>query len=445
MFKVFFRIYGFIFCGALGVLAIWYFVHSQITSQMMTGNLRERYRASYILLEDALAPHPESQWKVQFEQITQRFPYPAQLLEINTSDEVRQLPEVHRQLLDEGKIITLPARQASGLRILKRLGTSKHAVLFDFPGPSSDRLIVPLFFTTLELLLFAVIMYLWVRPFWRDLTALAAASERISNGDFGERVNLPINSALYPLARSFNLMTQRIAALVESHKGLTNAIAHEFRTPLTRLRFRQELAVEAETLNDKDAHLHKMDSSLNQLTHLSNELLEFARMDREVPALHRQLVSAPALLSSAIEEAQELAETKGKRVEVTGFTDAVHLDADPFQIERALSNLVRNAVDHCVDKVAVGIASTDSATWFTVEDDGQGIQENMREKVFEPFVRLGEGRSGEVDGFGLGLAIVRQIVELHGGRAVISASDLGGARVQLEIPSASPASQREVK
>ncbi|MDX2220835.1 MAG: ATP-binding protein [Burkholderiales bacterium] len=435
MFKVFFRIYGFIFCGALAVFAIWYFVHSQITSQMMTGNLRERYRASYILLEDALSPYPESQWKEQFKRITQRFPYPAQLIEIRNSEEVRQLPEVHRQLLDEGRIITLPTQRTAGLRILKRIDASGYAVLFDFPGPSSDRLIVPLIFTTIELLLFAVIMYLWVRPFWRDLTTLAAASERISKGEFGERVNLPGNSALFPLARSFNLMTQRIAALVESHKGLTNAIAHEFRTPLTRLRFRQELAVEAETLTEKNTHLHKMDASLNQLTHLSNELLEFARMNREAPTLHRQPVSAQALLTSIVEEARELAGSREKLIDVTGTTDVGQFDADPFQIERALSNLVRNAVEHCAGKIAVNITWKAPFVVLSVADDGPGIREDMREKVFEPFVRLGEERSGEVDGFGLGLAIVRQIAALHGGHAVIAASEMGGALVQIQIPS----------
>lgn len=110
------------------------------------------------------------------------------------------------------------------------------------------------------------------------------------------------------------------------------------------------------------------------------------------------------------------------------------LSADRALLRRAVQNLLGNALRHAHSRVVVQLREAPGGVRIAVEDDGPGVPESQRERIFEPFSRLDETRSKSSGGYGLGLAIVRRIAERHGGRIACGAAALGGARFELELP-----------
>jgi two-component system, OmpR family, sensor kinase ParS len=217
-----------------------------------------------------------------------------------------------------------------------------------------------------------------------------------------------------------------------SHKQLTNAISHEFRTPITRLRFRHELAISAATLAEKDHELHAMDSAIDQLDDLSTELLEYARLDREEPQLDRAAIDVAPWLEELVGEANDVAESSKRQVVVRSLISTESVEGDYRYLSRAAANLLRNAVRYANSRVEISVIKQDDRCVLIVDDDGPGIAQADRDRVFEPFSRLDKSRDRASGGFGIGLAIVQQIARWHGGTASIETAELGGARLCFE-------------
>jgi signal transduction histidine kinase len=225
-------------------------------------------------------------------------------------------------------------------------------------------------------------------------------------------------------------MAGRIAALLQSHRTLTSAVSHELRTPLARLRFSHSLAREELDAEPKDRYLARMDRDLAEMDELTSELLDYARLERGAPALELQTVPAEAWLEDVLADAREGPGAEGTpRVEADVAVEA--LRCEPRYMGRAVANLVRNAVRHARARVRVLVESDASRTVIHVDDDGCGVPAQDRERLFQPFVRLDRSRDRASGGFGLGLAIVRQVARWHGGDASIGESPLGGARVTI--------------
>jgi two-component system OmpR family sensor kinase len=115
---------------------------------------------------------------------------------------------------------------------------------------------------------------------------------------------------------------------------------------------------------------------------------------------------------------------------------AVNIEADPRLLGRALSNLLRNAQKYATGRIAVAAGRIGGQVTIAVEDDGPGIPDEERERIFEPFYRLDRSRDRATGGFGLGLSIVRKAVLLHGGSVHVERSGLGGARFVVSLPAA---------
>jgi signal transduction histidine kinase len=279
--------------------------------------------------------------------------------------------------------------------------------------------------------MYALAVGLWLTLFWGDMKKLVGAAGRVGEGEFDFDVKVRKGTALRPLADAFNLMKARVSALLSSHRNLTNAISHEFRTPITRLRFRHEMAMDAATVEEKNKQLRAMDSAIDQLDELSTELLEYARLDRESPKLDPGPIDTTAWLEDLAAEARELAEAEGRQIEIAVYADVECADGDYRYLSRAASNLLRNAVRYARHQVQIRVDRESGRPALHVDDDGPGIPAAEREHLFEPFARLDKSRDRQSGGFGMGLAIVRQIARWHGGTATISESRLGGARVSL--------------
>ncbi len=334
--------------------------------------------------------------------------------------------------LERGDIVVLE-RAGGGFHLLKRLRGGHYAAAIEFPGPDNERIKLVTYAVnwTTEFLIVAVLVWFWVRPFWRDLTGLTAAAEQVGGGKFEARVRTSRGSALSSLALAFNAMAGRIGALLQSHRTLTSAVSHELRTPLARLRFSHSLAREDASLEAKDRYLAQMEKDIGELDELTSELLDYAKLERGTPDIRLQNVPVAPWLEDVIADARQSARAESHAASIQQSVGVETLRCEPRYMARAVVNLLRNAVGHARGVVLVSIGTEGSRAIIHVDDDGAGIPATERERLFEPFARLEASRDRATGGFGLGLAIVRQVARWHGGDASISDSPLGGTRVTI--------------
>jgi len=439
--KLFLKLWLLILLTSLTSFKIQEAVFDRVYAQSMASNSNERFRRIYAYIEEILRPFPQAEWPERFRQMQQRvgspqeFMGPSRLIRLS---ELAAEPGIDAEALARVKSqqpLVRPLSGRSGSEIFHTIFGTDYVVVLESPmvkNPPMYGVLTPSQFTWIvESSLYALAVGLWLTLFWRDMKKLDRAAGEVGEGRFHFNLDIRKGAALYPLADSFNKMKERIAALLGSHRNLTNAISHEFRTPITRLRFRHELAIQARTAEEKDRELQLMDSAIDQLDDLSTELLEYARLDREQPKLDIAPIDAEPWLNELAEEAREVASATGRQVQIAVRADCEGLDGDHRYLSRAAANLLHNAVRYAKQRIELRVEMQDGKRWLHVDDDGSVIPPAERERLFEPFARLDQSRDRQSGGFGIGLAIVRQIARWHGGTATISESSLGGTRVSL--------------
>ncbi len=265
----------------------------------------------------------------------------------------------------------------------------------------------------------------------RQLAKVERATIQLAAGELGARVDNrdgPSNE----LATAFNVMAERLERLVRSRDELVQAVSHELGSPLARLRFRIALLDEPASGDEREERLAAMTRELDALDELVAELLRYVQSDEL--ALERQRFDPTRPLADLAELAR-LEATEEREVEVAVPADA-EVFADQRLFLRAVENVLRNAARHARAKVRLEVHQEDDHVRVAVHDDGPGIPEEQREAVVAPFARLSPERDRKTGGVGLGLAIVRRIMDRHGGALRIETSDLGGACVVTCWPGA---------
>jgi len=287
----------------------------------------------------------------------------------------------------------------------------------------------------LTLLFYAVIalvLMLWIWPLARDLRALERAAARFGDRNWSFEASIKPHSQIYPLAQTFRRMAERIDRLIGSHKEMSNAVSHEIKTPLSRMQFEIELAQRAHSNAEVERALGNIKADIAAINDLVRATLEYAILDRANVALnygsHDFTILVPAIADYVRRDA---------RPEVLISTnvqeDAHQVVCDVHLMESVLKNLLYNAVRYAKREVAVTFRFDAARYELLVEDDGPGIPEPDRDRVFDSFVQL-ERDASKKKGYGVGLAIVKRAVEWHRGEVSIARSTLGGARVCATWP-----------
>lgn len=287
----------------------------------------------------------------------------------------------------------------------------------------------------LSLIVGIILLVLWALPLWRDLDRLRNATLRMGQGELGARVRLSRLAGMRHVGESFNQMAERISALVENQRSLTNAVSHELRTPLARLSFEVALLGQDQHLPRRHQILRDMQADICELETLVAELLVYARLERPGDDTVRlETVDTCDWLGEALAQVAHQAEARGILCHVhRDYPPRVRLH--PRYMSRALLNLVQNAVRYASRHVEVRLSQCPAGGFeLIVDDDGGGIAPADRARVFEPFIRLDESRDRGTGGAGLGLAIVWRVAANHGGGIEIHDSPLGGARFVLRWP-----------
>jgi signal transduction histidine kinase len=277
----------------------------------------------------------------------------------------------------------------------------------------------------------AVITWVVVGRALAPVEAIRAEVDAISATALHRRVpDPPADDELGRLARTMNRMLERLERAQARQRRLVSDASHELRSPVAAIRQHAEVALAhpdrtttselAETVLAEDLRLQR----------LAEDLLLLTRADEHTLGLRRRPVDLDDLV---FDEARRLRGVSGLRVD-TSAVSAGRVDGDAAGLRRVLRNLGDNAVRHAGTQVAFSVAERDGVVRLRVDDDGPGIPEADRERVFERFVRLDDARARDDGGSGLGLAIVAELVAAHGGTVAVTPSPAGGTRVEVTLP-----------
>jgi signal transduction histidine kinase len=269
-----------------------------------------------------------------------------------------------------------------------------------------------------------------VRRLTRRLETLKQGVQRFGEGALGQRVDASGRDEVAAVAASFNQAAQRIEALVTSHKNLLANASHELRSPLARMKMALSLLDETPDGPQRERLLREVQTNIGELDALVEEVLLASRLDAQAVTFTPLPVEVVAL---AAEEASRVgAELQTPAAELT-------VPGDERLLRRALRNLLENARrygagDHG-GEITLQAARLGSQVELRVCDRGPGVPEALRERIFEPFFRL-PGHAEREGGVGLGLALVKQIAERHGGNVRCEPHLGGGSCFVLSLPAA---------
>lgn len=261
----------------------------------------------------------------------------------------------------------------------------------------------------------------------RPLKTASDAMHQIAAGDLGHR--LPEGGDVTgQMGETFNRMAARVEGLVEDQRNLMAAVSHELRTPLARMRLQLEL------LSDTGAdpsRIRDIEAEISEVDGLVEELLESARLDQGVLALRLEDVDLLDLAAEALGSID-----LGDRPIDLSIPDGSHITADRRRLLRCLINLLSNAARYTSEEAEVSLSAAPDGDGvrLVVADRGEGVSEEALPRLFDPFFRAEASRSRVTGGLGLGLMLVQQIIEAHGGRIQAENRAGGGLSVTMWLP-----------
>lgn len=299
------------------------------------------------------------------------------------------------------------------------------------PPPPLRGPVMPILAGSLVSLVFAgVLAWYFARP----IRSLRNAIGEVAAGKLETRAGAAMGARrdeLADLGGDFDRMAERLQGLLETQRRLLHDVSHEMRSPLARLQaaaglLRQQPERAAEFTVRIERDIARMD-------HLVGELLTLARLDAGVDDTAREAVDLAELAEEIADDARLEAEARDCRIDLE-LHPGPGLTASRDLLRRAIENVLRNALHHAPSGTAVSLslAEADGEARIVIADKGKGVPANDLDAIFEPFFRAGSARP--FAGYGLGLAITRRVVRLHGG--TVSAENLagGGLAVTLVLP-----------
>ena len=298
--------------------------------------------------------------------------------------------------------------------------------LFGLPDAVGPLILVVLLFVAV-----AAGAYPVVRRLTRRLEALKQGVQAFGAGDLGQRVDDSGKDEVAAVAATFNLAAERVQTLLRAHQSLLANASHELRSPLARLKMATTLSATL-PVEQRGLLQQEIDANIAELDALVEEVLLASRLDGTAAL---DVESGVDLLGLAAEEAARV----DAEVEVLGTSAGLTVPGNERLLRRALRNLLENAgrygggdVQVALERQAAGAGNPDLVL-LRVCDRGPGVPDGQRERIFEPFFRL-PGHAEFEGGVGLGLSLVRQIAQRHGGSVRCEARTGGGSCFVLSLP-----------
>ena len=279
---------------------------------------------------------------------------------------------------------------------------------------SSVRLFV--LWTTLPSILLIIIALIFLKNQTKPLVKLAKAAERFGRGDYVNDFRASGSLEIRKAAFEFDRMAKRINRHLNQRAEMLSGISHDLRTPLTRLKL--QLAM----LKQKDLS-EKMSKDIDEMEKMLNDYLQFAKTQVQESTSKIDLM---VLLNSIKNQLNNEKLTISNK-------DSIELEGRPTALKRSFENIIHNGLIYG-NRVLVDVQKGNNRAIIIIEDDGPGIPEDQYKNVFKPFFRLDKSRSLNLSGVGLGLAIVEDIINSHGGNIQLGKSKFDGLLVKISLP-----------
>ena len=294
--------------------------------------------------------------------------------------------------------------------------------------------VLPLLVTAL---LSGLLCYWLARYLLQPVNRLRQATRGIAAGDFSQRVAPGLGARrdeIADLARDFDHMSGHVEQLMASQIQLLGDISHELRSPLARLVVALELAQQKQG-GESSAEFERIALEVDRMNELIGQVLAITRMESGAGGIALETVELSELLENLVENCNFEIGPDDKRVEITESEQAM-VECNPALLTSALENVIRNAADYTEPGTAVEVVmqTSNDGLLIKIRDHGPGVPESMLGRIFDPFVRVGQARDRGSGGYGLGLAIARRSIELHGGEISAANHPDGGLQTTIRLP-----------
>ena len=333
--------------------------------------------------------------------------------------------------LPEG--VQLSPEEEEAIRILENSETLQRVSF------NARRLILPVAITYLAILTGSAAIVAGVmlsRRLTRPLTELQAGAQAIGANDLSYRVDITGTEEMADVARAFNQMAAQLEQAESLRRNLLADVAHELRHPLHVIAGNLRAILDDVYPLSKEEIARLLDQT-HHLTKLVSDLHELAQAEAHQLPLHKQVVDVGALVKETAVAFQPTAKAQGVTLQVELLGKLPHLAVDADRIRQVVNNLMANALQHTGEngRVTLTIQQKDNTLQVQVQDTGTGIAPEDLPYVFDRFYQTDGARSREDRGMGLGLAIVRALVEEHGGGVTAVSPGLGqGSTFTFSLP-----------
>lgn len=275
---------------------------------------------------------------------------------------------------------------------------------------------------------------LWLVPLTTRLSLLTRAAEDFGAGKLEKRIVPSKFSYIQDLELNFNRMAAQIETLVADNKLLAESLSHDLRTPVSCLRFGIEAAMDTHDVDKKSHYLERVEDELTRLESMLDAFLSYASMERKAQALLLEEVNLKDIVESCAIELEPLAAQNNINLERKVLCKSL-VKIDPHWIQRAVTNLLSNAIDYAQEKVLIVLNEHSNKLTIEVHDDGPGVPHEKWDSIFSPFVTAEGSRNRQSNSYGLGLAIVSRVVHWHKGHVTVNQSKiLKGACFTIVLP-----------
>ena len=275
-------------------------------------------------------------------------------------------------------------------------------------------------------------VFIWLYPLIKRLRLLRITAKTFGEGDFSKRIHISSTSYIVDIENEFNRMAIKIETLIEDNKLLSNAVSHDLRTPLARLRFGIEALSETNKPETKEKYIRHLNSDIAEMEKLVAVLLNYARLEQTMVSVARIPVNLNSLVEECIHFNQSMHTINLKNIDFSLQAKNSVINGDIKFLSMLINNLLNNAQQYAKQNILVTTQNIAGSVCLTICDDGPGIVPEKRIELFSPFTR-GQNTLGQT-GYGMGLAIVARIAAWH--RAVVNIDEsekLGGAKLIVKF------------